>query len=106
MQSNSDLVPFEPEKKLEECEQHIGAELINPFGTGTYEEVESEDPDPMVQQPHQGMPSLPMPSLLELEDLVNNEHTHQNGLKSAVEVADGKHVNSQSLQEYQTQLTI
>ncbi|KAF8327198.1 uncharacterized protein EI90DRAFT_2928786 [Cantharellus anzutake] len=94
IESDHELAPFEPVEKLARCESSLGADLLNPFGTDAYEEVESEEIlDPMPQQPQQCTSTSPMPSSLELEELVDSEHSRQNGLESTVEVADGKHVH-------------
>ena len=92
VESDPGLASFKPEKKLAECEQH-GTDLLNPFGMGTYKEMETDEPDPMLPQPLQEALPFPMVQSLELEGLINNECTHQNGLESVVEVADGKNVH-------------
>ena len=43
VESDPGLASFEPAKKLAECEQR-GTDLLNPFGMGTYEEMECYGP--------------------------------------------------------------
>src|SRR5258707_15112706 len=90
------------------AEQSPGINLLNPFRTDTYREVENEEPpNPMLQQPQQATSTLSMLALLELEVLADSEHAHQNGLKSMVEIGVGSrytrqgfYVNLQGLQEH------
>ena len=92
VESDPSLASFKPAKKLAECEQ-CGTDLLNPFGMGTYKEMETNEPDPTPPQPLQEASLLPMVQSLELEGLIDNECAHRNGLESMVEVADGKKVH-------------
>ena len=94
VESDPDLALFEPGKKLNEAEQSPGIDLLNPFRTDTYREVENEEPpNPMLQQPHQATSTSSVPASLELEVLADSEHARQNGLESMVEIGDGKQVH-------------
>src|SRR5260370_1458245 len=76
------------------AEQSPGIDLLNPFRTDTYGEVENEEPpNPMLQQPQQATSTSSMPASLELEVPADSEHAHQNGLESMVEIGDGKQVH-------------
>jgi len=94
VESDPDLTLFKPGKKLKEAEQSPGIDLLNPFRTDTYGEVENEEPpNPMLQQPQQATSTSSMLALLELEVLADSEHACQNGLESMVEIGDGKQVH-------------
>ena len=86
---------FDPAKKFNVLQSTPGADLLNPFRTERYEDQEGEEThNGMSLHAQSNSPIPPVPNMLELEELVDNENMLKKGMESLVDMGDGKHLHS------------
>ena len=88
VEHDKDLVEFHPVYKFKNLEAQKGTNLLNPFGSASYEDHEDgiEEHTPTQENP------VPIETF-NLSDIVDKECTHHSGLSCTIELPDGKRVH-------------